>query len=893
MECPICAEEKDRIVTCFCDFNCCTDCCETFILGSISYARCMNCKVEWTNKFMNSQFGNWVSSNTKTGYRTHVKKILKDREKAKLPETMALVPALRQKRADIKILENRVSRKKYNYNLICADLHKIISRIDRLKFLENNEDGDYKDEIEKCYENQKTLQDQKIKKWRDVCNNEDRLYYLRHSRNANLPKNIEFICPCPEECTGLISAKFQCAVCDIKICETCREKLEEDHTCDPKIVKTIKAMEGNTKPCPKCATPIFRISGCFAPETPIRLFDGTVVPASNIQVGDALLGDDGKKRIVQTIKLGNDQMYEIQQNKADNYTVNSYHTLVLKYTEDRKKRKLEDMWKIFWFNTETMKNASRNFETEEEADAFLQSLGPAGPIEIRVNQFLELAPSIQKHMLGYRSDVGVIGTVPPNPIDPYILGLWLGDGYSNGTSFSLNESETLAKVVTWAAEMGCEVVHEAKYRYSLRRPGYGSKPVVGEDPKCCDICSTIESMRLVKLTRSDNPWITKLRSYGLLYNKHIPQKYMNADSDTRRQILAGLIDSDGTVNNGGKRVVIVQKAGPLGGQIAELARSLGFCVHVTTRKILNRSIMGSEPKNYSDQYGINISGQIGSIPTLIPRKKCIDSEPNKDPLVTSIKVVPRGVGTYIGWSVSGPNRRFVLPDFTVVRNCSQMWCTKCHAVFDWNTLQVEIGTVHNPHALEWQRQNGTLLREPGDIPCGDNLGNSYSVMQRVPPTNRDHRDIVSSIFRRIGEITRMLQSLRPNEEYFDKIRLEYAIGDITEKQWVQKIFNHERENQRNRIKYEILDTLRTITIERFIHYSNMLKEKCPETDRTRTANNRDERLVAEHIYIEFINECSKIRDFINSSYETEMKSMGSIRKIILIPGEQKQCWYWA
>jgi hypothetical protein len=51
--------------------------------------------------------------------------------------------------------------------------------------------------------------------------------------------------------------------------------------------------------------------------------------------------------------------------------------------------------------------------------------------------------------------------------------------------------------------------------------------------------------------------------------------------------------------------------------------------------------------------------------------------------------------------------------------CSQMWCTSCHAVFDWNTMELEKGLIHNPHYYEFQRKNGTLERHPMDRPaCG-------------------------------------------------------------------------------------------------------------------------------------------------------------------------------
>jgi hypothetical protein len=52
-----------------------------------------------------------------------------------------------------------------------------------------------------------------------------------------------------------------------------------------------------------------------------------------------------------------------------------------------------------------------------------------------------------------------------------------------------------------------------------------------------------------------------------------------------------------------------------------------------------------------------------------------------------------------------------------ISGCSQMWCTKCHCTFDWKTMKIEEGHIHNPHYFQYMRQtNGVIPRNPGDIP---------------------------------------------------------------------------------------------------------------------------------------------------------------------------------
>lgn len=118
-----------------------------------------------------------------------------------------------------------------------------------------------------------------------------------------------------------------------------------------------------------------------------------------------------------------------------------------------------------------------------------------------------------------------------------------------------------------------------------------------------------------------------------------------------------------------------------------------------------------------------------------------------------------------------------------ISGCPQMWCTSCHVAFDWRTLRIEKGVIHNPHFFDFQRNNRDLqLRNPADIPCGgrpdwreisifcrslnDNIiGNTltgcvrllshienYSLRYEFPETQRDNEDLrISYMLNELGE----------------------------------------------------------------------------------------------------------------------------------------------
>lgn len=412
--------------------------------------------------------------------------------------------------------------------------------------------------------------------------------------------------------------------------------------------------------------------------------------SQDIRVGDVLIGDDGTRRTVLETFGGEDELYRVDQKRGISYVVNSKHKLLFKYSGEGVVQS-GDRSKVIWFDREQTVPRSKQFDTREDGYAYFSDLRLSDAIEMTVDEYIKTKDGYKKSFVAWKAaDVHWDGK--DVSMDPYILGAWLGDGFSNGSGIAGKDTEVIGALADWCDVHGAEVVHGDKYTFRVRRAGTGTAQPLGRGTsESCKACKKAR-FALCDMPRtapqsapqSRNPFLATLRSYDLVNNKHIPIDYLTNDRETRLQLLAGVIDTDGWVGNGGKRVTIIQSNETVAKDVETLARSLGFNVNVTTRELKNVALnvagVQYEPKDYKTQHVINVSGtRLYEVPTRIARKACAAATPNKDELATGFSVTPIGRGRYFGWTVDG-NRRFLLGDFTVVRNCDQASVFGCLSV---------------------------------------------------------------------------------------------------------------------------------------------------------------------------------------------------------------------
>lgn len=182
-------------------------------------------------------------------------------------------------------------------------------------------------------------------------------------------------------------------------------------------------------------------------------------------------------------------------------------------------------------------------------------------------------------------------------IDPYTLGAWLGDGKSSAPQITIGNGDT-------------EIVGKIPYRHTshwvqentgVEYYYYGAQ--------------------------------LNLSCYGLANNKHIPQDYIFNSVECRKQLIAGLIDTDGYVYQKNGRVTISNTNKGIIDDAALVLRSLGQNA-VVTSFAPKTSSSGIEGKQVVYQLCFNPTTDF---PTAVPRKSIVRMISNRRRSIVSIE----------------------------------------------------------------------------------------------------------------------------------------------------------------------------------------------------------------------------------------------------------------
>ena len=247
----------------------------------------------------------------------------------------------------------------------------------------------------------------------------------------------------------------------------------------------------------------------------------------------------------------------------------------------------------------------------------------AGP-RSSVRTTRELAATVQTATADRRVNHSVTTTsalvLPPAALllPPYVLGVWLGDGHTASARFTSADPEVAMHV---EAEGLVVTPQRGKLLYGFRLP------VAPVEPRACVVCGAsftpgtvqvrscgrscggrakVVSAPVAAPTCPDcgrpssglrrcaachaahGTAQARLRALGVLGDKHIPACYRRGSADQRRALLAGLMDTDGTVTPTGHLQFAVTNR-RLAEDVQELVLSLGHRVTMTSKRVPGRS----------------------------------------------------------------------------------------------------------------------------------------------------------------------------------------------------------------------------------------------------------------------------------------------------------------
>lgn len=373
---------------------------------------------------------------------------------------------------------------------------------------------------------------------------------------------------------------------------------------------------------------------CLAKGTKVIMYDGVFRNVEDVKVGDQLMGTDSNPRNISLLSSGIDDMYKISSSKTESFICNSDHLLYCYHKPVIRKNNISKYGKY----------VTNNFN-----DPDIIKIDDLHFI-IKAKDFYKKSKTFQRHTLIEKSR-GIEFKDKNVLIDPYLLGLWLGDGDSDGIRITTMDQDIIDYLNCFVQENKLNITRHEQINPLNKKLNKSSRYRIWETRK-----------NRKGGIRKKSDLMESFRKYELINNKHIPNDYKYNSRKVRLELLAGLLDTDGWKNKNGYGFAQVNRN--IAYDVKYICESLGFNVCMKLKK--NGVVNGYKSNDIYDFY---IYGEkIGEIPLRIKRKK----QPNYEyrslhPHKAVMHIESIGQGEYYGFELDG-NHLFLLSDFTITHN---------------------------------------------------------------------------------------------------------------------------------------------------------------------------------------------------------------------------------
>jgi superfamily II DNA or RNA helicase len=343
-------------------------------------------------------------------------------------------------------------------------------------------------------------------------------------------------------------------------------------------------------------------TACHCASDKILLADGSIKTAKEVVIGDKLMGKDGTPRTVLETHSGFSDMYRVTSDKFDSYTVSKGHLLCL-------------------YRTAESAGQEPRYETL--------------PVELWNDKAKWFKHIRYIYRAGIELDFG--STYSPE-ISAYVLGMIICDGSQKTLDVTKAYPEWIEYLQAEADKFGITVKavwDEKRHAYNMAfsvPKGYGKNPMKDaiRDMMCGDM-------------------------------RRIPQHIRTAPAVVRKELLAGILDGDGSLGSSGL-YELTFKQKELIEDVRFIALSLGLNVSQVQTKMVKLAGW-DEPRAY---YRINIGGDTHKIPCRI-KKSSRPSSVTKNSTISRFQVEFVGCGWHYGWTVDCDNQ-YLLSDMQVIHN---------------------------------------------------------------------------------------------------------------------------------------------------------------------------------------------------------------------------------
>lgn len=226
-----------------CEYVACTECvCRYLCTIPDAIARCMQCKQTWHRQFL---VNNTPSSFHNKQWRAHEAQCLLTTERSKLPRAQQLLQA--RDEAEVAARECETA----NDNVRTAQISLMRAKSDQARKRRTLESARHKAHVNRLVEAELAGTNDQSPVWVSVCpKGECRGFMKVAETDTSRPSSTRIA---------------SCSLCNSMICVECREEIatvDDHHVCNEDIKASITTMQEESRPCPSCRAPIFRISGC-------------------------------------------------------------------------------------------------------------------------------------------------------------------------------------------------------------------------------------------------------------------------------------------------------------------------------------------------------------------------------------------------------------------------------------------------------------------------------------------------------------------------------------------------------------------------------------------------------------------------------------------------------